>query len=95
MLEFIVLGQIPGTHFQITFAWLLASVLVLILAKEFWRLLEHFFKHPVPTQPAASTSPALPVTVPQTPPKPEFDDYLALQSLLILSQYAKRLSNRA
>lgn len=28
MLEFIVLGQIPGTSFQITFAWFTASVLI-------------------------------------------------------------------
>ncbi len=27
MLEFIVLGQIPGTHIQITFAWFLFGAL--------------------------------------------------------------------
>lgn len=27
MLEFIVLGQIPGTHFQITFAWFALGLL--------------------------------------------------------------------
>lgn len=28
MLEFIVLGQIPGTHIQITFAWCVVVLLI-------------------------------------------------------------------
>ena len=28
MLEFIVLGLVPGTHIQITFAWILAFVVL-------------------------------------------------------------------
>lgn len=31
MLELIVLGQIPGTHFQITLSWLLFGVLLFVL----------------------------------------------------------------
>lgn len=31
MLEFIVLGQIPGTHIQITFAWCLIVSLILLI----------------------------------------------------------------
>ncbi len=30
MLEFIVLGQIPGTSFQITFAWVIAALLIMV-----------------------------------------------------------------
>lgn len=30
MLEFLVLGQVPGTHFQITFAWYLFFALGLM-----------------------------------------------------------------
>lgn len=30
MLEFLVLGQIPGTHFQVTFAWYLFLALGLL-----------------------------------------------------------------
>ncbi len=28
MLQFIVLGQIPGTHFQLTFAWFVFAILM-------------------------------------------------------------------
>lgn len=28
MLEFLVLGQVPGTHIQITFAWYLFAALI-------------------------------------------------------------------
>lgn len=31
MLEFIVLGQIPGTHLKITFAWCLIVSLILLI----------------------------------------------------------------
>ncbi len=30
MLEFLVLGQIPGTHIQITFAWYLFAALGIV-----------------------------------------------------------------
>lgn len=31
MLELIVLGQIPGTHFEITFRWALAAIQAFLL----------------------------------------------------------------
>ena len=31
MLEMIVLGQVPGTHLQITFSWLMAAAFVSIV----------------------------------------------------------------
>lgn len=31
MLEFIVLGQIPGTHLQITLAWFVLAILGLLI----------------------------------------------------------------
>jgi hypothetical protein len=40
MLEFIVLGIIPGTHYQITFNWILAAaslILIIIKARTFVR----------------------------------------------------------
>lgn len=34
MLRFIVLGEIPGTHFVITFSWVLVATLLLLSAGE-------------------------------------------------------------
>ncbi len=46
MLQFIVLGFVPGTHIQITFGWLilflLASSVILVVAFEYQHLV-HFF----------------------------------------------------
>lgn len=35
MLNFIVLGLIPGTHIQITFSWVLLSVAIVLVYTEF------------------------------------------------------------
>lgn len=35
MLNFIVLGLIPGTHIQITFSWVLLSVAIMLVYAEF------------------------------------------------------------
>lgn len=34
MLEFIVLGNVPGTHFNITFSWILALAAVFLIVLE-------------------------------------------------------------
>lgn len=34
MLEFIVLGNVPGTHFNITFSWILALTAVFLIVLE-------------------------------------------------------------
>jgi|GEM_PF-933583 len=31
MLQFIVLGLIPGTHFQLTFGWMVAFVVTIVI----------------------------------------------------------------
>ena len=41
MLEFIVLGQVPGTRFVITFSWFLVIAIVAIGASTF----HHKYKH--------------------------------------------------
>ena len=35
MLQFIVLGYVPGTHLQITFIWIVTVLLLVVLGK-FW-----------------------------------------------------------
>jgi len=51
MLQFIVLGLIPGTHFQITYLWMLVlldiavSLIIVILAYEFLWLRPQFLQH--------------------------------------------------
>ena len=35
MLRFIVLGEIPGTHFVVTFSWVLIAALMVLVISEF------------------------------------------------------------
>jgi hypothetical protein len=47
MLQFIVLGQVPGTHIQITYRWLLlASVLFGVAIFVLFRMWQHVISRP-------------------------------------------------
>lgn len=51
MLEFIVLGYVPGTHFQITFSWVVTAALVLFGVPRFLQaLVKQSRKLDAPTQ---------------------------------------------
>ena len=56
MLEFIVLGQIPGTHIQINFTTVLACIPALLVMGEFVLFLKRKHKPEAATQIAETTN---------------------------------------